>query len=52
MGRGYVGGAVNTNFKMAGGLCGEKTGDLKNHVVKLLREIQRMELQVKPDIKG
>ena len=45
--------ALNTKFvKMASKLKGSegRTGDLRNNIVKLLREIDRMKLQVKVDI--
>lgn len=28
------------------------TGDIKNNILKLLREIKRMKLQVQPDLTG
>lgn len=28
------------------------TGDIKNNLMKLLREVQRMKLQIEPNIQG
>ena len=36
---------IGSNFAMA-------TGDLKNNLMKLLREIKRMKIELEPDIQG
>ena len=36
---------ISSNFRMA-------TGDLKNNLMKLLREIRRMKIELEPDIQG
>lgn len=54
-GRGHTIGGKYKVDKMAtslstSNLSGGKTGDLKNNVVKLLTEVQRMKLEVKVDL--
>ena len=42
----------NTNSFVAMAAAQGATGDLKNNLMKLLREIQRMKLRVEPNVQG
>lgn len=48
----YVIARENTNPFLAMAAAQSATGDLKNNLMKLLREIQRMKLRVEPNIQG